>query len=112
MAKFIADFTRIIDVKLVELRQRQVAAEQAAMATQVMQPAETTIMPVQRNTDPDNDRVDCHMCRYIVFGQDDLQDPPHVPSRHHFWLLESCRLCLWQQLPVTLCKMGSIEWVT
>jgi len=111
MAKFIADFTRIIDIKLVELRQRQVAAEQPAMA-QVMQPAETTIMLVQRDMDPDKDRIACHMCRYIVFGQDDLQDPPRVPSRHHFWLLESCRLCLWQQLPVTLCKMGSIEWVT
>jgi dual specificity phosphatase 12 len=34
--------------------------------------------------DPDKRRYSCRKCRTILFGEDDLQDPPHVPSKHQF----------------------------
>jgi dual specificity phosphatase 12 len=37
-----------------------------------------------RLIDPNKTRYCCRMCRCILFGEDDLEDPPHVPSRHQF----------------------------
>lgn len=34
--------------------------------------------------DPDKDRYACRKCRFILLGANDLQDPPHVPSKHKF----------------------------
>lgn len=34
--------------------------------------------------DPDKKRFSCRKCRTILFGQNDLEDPPHVPARHSF----------------------------
>jgi hypothetical protein len=34
--------------------------------------------------DPYKTRFSCRKCRTILFGEDDLQDPPHIPSQHKF----------------------------
>jgi hypothetical protein len=34
--------------------------------------------------DPNKKRYACRICRELLFGQEDLEDPPHVPSRHQF----------------------------
>ena len=34
--------------------------------------------------DPKKNQYSCHKCRTILLGQDDLEDPPHVPSKHSF----------------------------
>jgi len=34
--------------------------------------------------DPKKPRYACRICREILFGQDDLEDPPHTKQRHSF----------------------------
>ena len=40
--------------------------------------------PKSREIDPTKVRYACRMCRKMLFGQDDLEDPPHVPAQHNF----------------------------
>jgi hypothetical protein len=37
-----------------------------------------------RILDPVKNRYACRKCRYVLFGEDDLESPPHVPSKHKF----------------------------
>mmetsp|Transcript_30724 Transcript_30724/g.70808 ORF Transcript_30724/g.70808 Transcript_30724/m.70808 type:complete len:392 (-) Transcript_30724:60-1235(-) len=37
-----------------------------------------------REIDPNETRYACRMCRQILFREDDLEDPPHVPAKHTF----------------------------
>jgi len=37
-----------------------------------------------RVVDPGKTRYACRRCRTILFGENDLEDPPHTPSRHNF----------------------------
>jgi len=37
-----------------------------------------------KEIDPEKMRYACRRCRTILFGQDDLENPPHTPSRHNF----------------------------
>lgn len=34
--------------------------------------------------DPEKKRYACRMCREVLFGEDDLEDPPHVPAKQQF----------------------------
>lgn len=34
--------------------------------------------------DPEKTRYACKRCRSVLFGTDDLEDPPHVQARHNF----------------------------
>lgn len=34
--------------------------------------------------DPNQTRYACRMCRQVLFGEADLEDPPHVPAQHTF----------------------------
>jgi dual specificity phosphatase 12 len=37
-----------------------------------------------QEVDPTKNRYACRMCRRVLFGDDDLQDPPHAPLKHAF----------------------------
>jgi dual specificity phosphatase 12 len=47
-------------------------------------PSDVIFAAPPRVMDPDKMRYSCRTCRTILFGHDDLEDPPHVASRHHF----------------------------
>jgi dual specificity phosphatase 12 len=83
MAKFASDLAkRILTDALEEQRepeQEQVAVEQ----TQEVQHVEETVT-VPRLIDLDKNRYSCRKCRMILFGDDDMEDPPHAPSSHGF----------------------------
>ena len=34
--------------------------------------------------DPEKKRFACRKCRTIMFGEDDFENPPHVPAKHNF----------------------------
>ena len=40
--------------------------------------------PQRLEIDPNKTRYACRKCRTILFGQDQLEDPPHVPMLHSF----------------------------
>ena len=45
----------------------------------------TELIPrAQPKVDANKPRYLCRKCRTVLFGEDDLQDPPHMPSKHHF----------------------------
>jgi dual specificity phosphatase 12 len=46
------------------------------------QPNENPLQPLE--IDPNKTRYACRKCRTILFGQDQLEDPPHVPMMHSF----------------------------
>lgn len=90
----VAKFAMNVAQKLISERQskrldaKQKAEEAAAQTTT------STTNETQTSTessalelhfiDPDKKRFSCRKCRTILFGQDDLENPPHVPSRHNF----------------------------
>jgi hypothetical protein len=42
-------------------------------------------VPVQQHIpDPDKTRYACKRCRTVLFGENDLEDPPHAQSLHNF----------------------------
>ena len=78
MAKFVSDFAvRLIDEKIEEHRQ------QNEVPVEPEEP-QTTESATLREVDSTKDRFACRMCRFVLFGEDDFQDPPHVPSQHKF----------------------------
>lgn len=38
----------------------------------------------QEYFDPNKNRYACRKCRTVLFGQDNMEDPPHTPSAHSF----------------------------
>ena len=90
MAKFAFDFAQdIVQDALQKRRVRQeVAQHQHVEAATQVQANNNTILeepdlPYQV-VDPNKDCFSCRKCRTVIFGQDDMQDPPHVPSQHQF----------------------------
>jgi dual specificity phosphatase 12 len=97
MAKFVRSLAdRIVRDALEELRQRQqlvsqMEAEAALSLNDTRQVVDSD--PLSSSTksadsaplpDPTQDRYACRTCRFVLFGDDDLQSPQHVPSKHHF----------------------------
>jgi len=85
MAKFASSFARrLIDEVVEERRKRQGELDQAIGVSTVEEHKEPIKTPIPREVDPEKNRYSCRKCRTILFGEDDLQDPPHAPSRHQF----------------------------
>jgi dual specificity phosphatase 12 len=85
MAKFASDLAkRIITDAFEEQREPNHESEQeVAEQIQEAQHVEETVA-VPRVIDPEKNRYSCRKCRMILFGNDDLEDPPHIPSAHGF----------------------------
>ena len=86
MAKFVAEFTRnLVEQKL---KKRTEAHEREAKESLKMTKGIDTVSEAEcvqiHEISPDKDRFACRNCRHILFGEDDFQDPPHVPSQHDF----------------------------
>jgi hypothetical protein len=81
MAKFASDLAKRIIANAVE-EKREPEQEAVEQALEVLQIEETVAVP--RLIDLDKNRYSCRKCRTIVFGEDDFEDPPHVPSAHGF----------------------------
>jgi dual specificity phosphatase 12 len=86
MAKFASDLAkRIINNVLEEQRKPDHVPEPEAVdakQAQVQHKEEIVAMP--HSIDPEKNRYSCRKCRLILFGDDDLEDPPHIPSNHGF----------------------------
>lgn len=61
--------------------EKGVAAPEGVETAPVAEEAEEEPTPF---IDPTKNRYACRMCRQVLFGDDDLQDPPHVPKSHMF----------------------------
>jgi hypothetical protein len=44
----------------------------------------TTLQQPAKEIDPEKNRYSCRRCRTVLFGEIDLEAPPHVPSSHRF----------------------------
>jgi dual specificity phosphatase 12 len=100
MARFVRSLAdRIVRDALEELQQRQQQLQMEAEAAlslndtrQVvdLEPLSSSTKETEEGTgttqvlDPTKDRYACRTCRFALFGDDDLQSPQHVPSKHHF----------------------------
>ena len=71
------------------LSERRAAREEAQKEAEVQaeslegQVAENET-PAPHIIDPDKKRYSCRKCRTILFGVDDLEDPPHIQAKHNF----------------------------
>lgn len=94
MARLVADFTRRIVQTAVEnmmsvrdkdemFMQSANNVEEAKVNDQNHVVDEEEVNRL-REIDPCQERYACRMCRTILFGADDLQNPPHEPAQHLF----------------------------
>jgi hypothetical protein len=87
MAKFVADFaTEVVRDAIGDPPASQEATVVDSMPALPESNADLhgqSIVTV-RVVDPNEDRFACRMCRTILFGVADLQNPAHEPSRHVF----------------------------
>jgi dual specificity phosphatase 12 len=75
MAKF------VLDLVATSKRAQGHDASEDIVSGQVDEPiAEESVHEI----DMHKNRYACRICREILCGDDDLQDPPHVPARHQF----------------------------
>jgi dual specificity phosphatase 12 len=81
MAKFAFDLAKRLITDALE-EQREPEQEAVEQALEKLQIEETVVVP--RLIDLDKNRYSCRKCRTILFGEDDFEDPPHVPSAHGF----------------------------
>lgn len=74
MAKFVLDL--LAKSKLTEAGN----SSEDVVGGNVEEPIEDSVHEIDVN----KNRYACRICREILCGDDDLQDPPHVPARHQF----------------------------
>ena len=96
MAKFVQDFAQTIVQEYLErgegnpstqVQDQDSRNEPSTEATTDNDPSLDTLNESSDTTptlDPTKTRYSCRVCRTILFGDADLQDPPHVPSQHQF----------------------------
>ena len=98
MAKFVLDFARgIVRDRLLQMsspptKSLDTTVEHAVMEQQDESDdprngessTETTPISIPHCINADQTRYTCRKCRTVLFGQDDFEDPPHVPARHSF----------------------------
>jgi dual specificity phosphatase 12 len=82
VAKFAMDTALefIRNVRRAQEQEEQKTKEVAAVAAAAVEETATQAVPA----DPNKKRYSCKKCRTILFGQDELEDPPHLPARHDF----------------------------
>lgn len=98
MAKFVRNVSRNLIIKEIQ-NQKQVgnSAEPSANHGErdgkedtneangpQSKPSEAIPAPGPREIDATKIRYACRKCRNILFGDDDMEDPPHVPAQHAF----------------------------
>ena len=66
-----------------EKRAQEAAAEQEHLA-QLEEEAQAQDLTTMHFVDPDKKQFSCRKCRAVLFGEDDLEDPPHEPAQHNF----------------------------
>ena len=80
MARFVSDYAvQFVGNCIVEARCRRNSPEPETQ--QVQAADEPTAVKFFDNNRP---RYCCRKCRTILFGEDDLEDPPHTQARHRF----------------------------
>ena len=77
MVKFVVDFT--IELIQEAYKQEQPQPDVHLDATQL-----ELVADAPHIIDPYQNRYFCRMCRTALFGESDLQDPPHEVSQHQF----------------------------
>jgi dual specificity phosphatase 12 len=85
MAKFASDFSKRIIREILE--KEETDAKLAKMPAGDQTTAQNEIparIAAPRAINPDETRYACRKCRTILFGEDDIEDPPHVPAQHQF----------------------------
>eukprot|EP00977_Amphora_coffeiformis_P001800 scaffold353_cov185-Amphora_coffeaeformis.AAC.28 len=82
VAKFAMDTAH----RLIAERQakREAAAAEAALAAEREQQLVGEEPPPVHFIDPEKKRFACRKCRSIMFGEDDFENPPHLPAQHNF----------------------------
>jgi dual specificity phosphatase 12 len=79
MVKFIINFTNdLVQESLGQYRRTDMSLDNQA------HPIVDSVDRSPRKINPMENRYLCRICRMILFGEADLQDPPHQPSRHQF----------------------------
>lgn len=81
MVKFIMDVAKRRIDNVLKLR---IESEPLVPLDESPLEEEQTEKSVPRQMDPNKNIYACRKCRLSLFGDDDLQDPVHVPSRHTF----------------------------
>lgn len=80
-AKFASDLAKRLIADALE-EQREPEQQAVEQALEMLHVEETVSVP--RLIDLDKNRYLCRNCRTILFGDNDFEDPPHVPSAHGF----------------------------
>lgn len=78
MVKFVIDFTIELIQEAYEATQQE--RDEVVGDSPLAEPVQKTPHIV----DPSKNRYLCRMCRTTLFGDNDLQDPPHEVSQHQF----------------------------
>jgi len=90
MAAFSRNFARrIVTDAIEEERRRRQQQEEELLRRKEVETAAAAVVEepstsVTREPDPTKTRYCCRKCRTMLFGDDDLEDPPHAPSEHDF----------------------------
>lgn len=84
MAEFVVDFaSRVVKEKL-DARRKSQEADVPANREINVETASSQLQETLHQIDPSKDRFACRKCRRFLFGEEDLEDPPHLPSQHTF----------------------------
>jgi dual specificity phosphatase 12 len=78
MVKFVIDFT--IELIRGACKPIQLVSDEVIGDN----PVEEPVRQIPHIIDPSKNRYLCRMCRTALFGENDLQDPPHEASQHQF----------------------------
>ena len=70
--------------ELKEYEQAKVAKVEAQVEALISNSIEPTQSSTQHIPNPEKTRYACKRCRSVLFGVEDLEDPPHVQSQHNF----------------------------
>lgn len=70
--------------ELKEYEQAKVAKVEAQVEALISNSIEPTQSSTQHIPNPEKTRYACKRCRSVLFGVEDLEDPPHDTSKHNF----------------------------
>jgi len=70
--------------ELKEYEQAKVAKVEAQVEALISNSIEPTQSSTQHIPNPEKTRYACKRCRSVLFGVEDLEDPPHVQKQHNF----------------------------
>mmetsp|Transcript_8232 Transcript_8232/g.20248 ORF Transcript_8232/g.20248 Transcript_8232/m.20248 type:complete len:429 (+) Transcript_8232:170-1456(+) len=91
MAKFVYNVGKEVirqrwNKELTEYEQSRIAEVQQTISPTVEETAQSEMQstPSPHNPTPEKTRYACKRCRTILFGVEDLEDPPHTQSLHSF----------------------------